>query len=177
MSFSDRIVRMDGWLIDHVFQPVADRLPAALPAVELGLSFQLGSLMLSGVALLLPLVLFGVTLGGLIDSALIWLMNLAFFLGMKRSVPLIRPGFANPLRPMMLSMRMIALAFLFYQLFRGLEGAGGLWVLEQVETLSELTFVVGLYFVSCQPRPPVRRMERRGGTVIEGVWSSGGRLS
>lgn len=177
MTSSNFIVRCDDWLIDRVFQPIANRLPAGLSAVQLGLSFQLGSLMLNGAALLLPIVLFGVTLGGLVDTALIWFMNLAFFLGMKKTIPLIRPGMMNPLRPMMLSMRMIAIAFLIYQLFRGLDGVGIGWILSQLMTLSQLTFVMGLYFVSCQPQPPRQRMSSRSGPIIEGVWSTGGRIN
>lgn len=176
MTASNFIVRFDDWLIDRLFQPVANRLPSVLPVVQLGMSFQLGSLMLNGAALLLPIVLFGATMGGVVDTSLIWFMNLAFFLGMKKTIPMIRQNMLNPLRPMMLSMRMIAMAFLIYQLFRSLDGVGIGWILSQLMTLSQLTFVIGLYFVACQPQPPRQRMSSRTGPIIEGVWAGNGSI-
>lgn len=177
MTLSERIARVDDWLIDQLFQPLADRLPERLTALHLGLSCQLGALMLDGLSLVLPMLLFGATLGNMIDSTLIWCISLAFFLGMKRSAPLVRPGMLNPLRPLLRAMRLLSLAFLLYQFFRGMGAPGIVWLVTQLTTISQVLFTVGLYLVACQPRPPYRRMSTRGGPVIEGVWGAGGRLN
>lgn len=129
--------------------------------------------MLDGLSLVLPMLLFGASLANMIDSALIWCISLAFFLGMKRSAPLVRPGMLNPLRPLLRAMRLLSLAFLVYQLFRGMGAPGFIWLLTQMTTISQLLFTVGLYLVACQPRPPYQRMSTRSGPIIEGVWRAG----
>ena len=96
--------------------------------------------------------------------------------GMKKTMPMIRLNMLNLLRPLMLSLRLIAMAFLFYQLFRSLDGVGIGWILSQLTTLSQLTFVIGLYFVACQPQPPRQRMSSRTGPIIEGVWAGNGSI-
>ncbi|GBR67129.1 hypothetical protein [Gluconobacter kanchanaburiensis] len=177
MTLSQTLVRMDDWLIDHLFQSVADRLPERLTALHLGLSCQLGALMLNGLSLLLPVLLFGATLGTMIDGILIWGVSLAFFLGMRRSAPMVRPGMLNPLRPMLRAMRLLSVGFLAYQFFRNMGApAGAFWLIDQLNTISMILFSVGLYLVACQPHPPRQRMAGRRGTVIEGVWSAGGRI-
>ncbi|EHH68832.1 hypothetical protein [Gluconobacter morbifer] len=165
--------RIDSWLLDQIFQPLANRLPPSLTAVHLGLSCQLGSLMLFGLSMLLPMLAFGASFGDMIDSVLIWGINFAFFLGMKRSAPLVRPGQANPLRPMLRAMRLISLAFLVYQAWRGIGVPSVFWMPMQLTTLSDLLFVVGMYLVACQPRPPFQRMSERCGQIIEGAWEGG----
>ncbi|AAW60368.1 hypothetical protein GOX01_00730 [Gluconobacter oxydans] len=177
MTLPERIAHVDDWLLDRLFQPVADRLPGRLTALQLGLSCQLGALMLDGLSLVLPMLLFGASLANMIDSALIWCISLAFFLGMKRSAPLVRPGMLNPLRPLLRAMRLLSLAFLVYQLFRGMGAPGFIWLLTQMTTISQLLFTVGLYLVACQPRPPYQRMSTRSGPIIEGVWRAGGRIN
>lgn len=178
MTLPERIAQVDDWLLDRLFQPLADRLPDRLTPLHLGLSCQLGALMLDGLSLVLPMLLFGASLGNMIDSALIWCVSLAFFLGMRRCAPMVRPGMLNPLRPLLRAMRLLSLAFLAYQLFRGLGAPDFVWLVTQLTTISQLLFTIGLYLVACQPRPPSQRVSSRSGPIIEGVWgTAGGRLN
>ncbi|GBR45317.1 hypothetical protein [Neokomagataea thailandica] len=176
MTLGERLTRWDGWLIDHVFQPAADRLPYEKAAIQLGMSFQLGSLMLTALALLLPIVLFGSSFSDVVDSGLIWLMNFAFFMGMKRSAPLVRSGTMNPLRPMLMAQRLIAIGFVVYQAWWCAGVYGPFFELAIIMLLSQVTFVLGLYFVACQPRPPRARFAQRGGPVIDGPWQASGQI-
>nr|WP_294915267.1 hypothetical protein [uncultured Neokomagataea sp.] len=176
MTLGERLTRWDGWLIDHLFQPVADRLPHERAAIQLGMSFQLGSLMLTALALFLPIVLFGASFSAVMDSGLIWLMNFAFFMGMKRSAPLVRPGMMNPLRPMLMAQRLIAIGFVAYQAWWCVGAYGSIFELAIIMLLSQVTFVLGLYFVACQPKPPRARFAQRTGSVIDGPWQASGQI-
>ncbi|GBR52881.1 hypothetical protein AA106555_1073 [Neokomagataea thailandica NBRC 106555] len=176
MTFAERLTRWDGWLIDQLFQPLADRLPFERAAIQLGMSFQLGSLMLTAMALLMPIVLLGASFGDTVDSCLILLMNFAFFMGMKRSAPLVRAGMMNPLRPMLMAQRLISIAFVLYQAWWCLGAHGIMFDVSFVMLLSQITFVLGLYFVACQPRPPRARFAQKNGQIIDGPWSTSGQL-
>lgn len=176
MTFPDRIVRFDDWLLDNLFQPIANRLPARMTALRLGLACQIGALTFDALSLLLPMVLFGFDIGDMITGILIWGINLAFYLGMKRSAPMVQPGFANPLRPMLRAMRLMALAFLVYEVFRGIGVPAVVSLIMQVTTLSQLFFTVGLYLAACQPRAPRTQVSTRRGPIIDGVWSNPNRL-
>lgn len=176
MNLGERLTRWDGWLIDRLFQPVADRLPYEKAAIQLGMSFQLGSLMLTALALLLPIVLFGSSFTDTVDSGLIWLMNFAFFMGMKRSAPLVRPGMMNPLRPMLMAQRLIAIGFVVYQGWWCVGAHGLFFELAFIMLLSQITFVLGLYFVACQLRPPRARFAQKSGSIIDGPWRTSGQI-
>ncbi len=43
MSLRDHLTAADAWLLDRIFQPIADRLGERPSAFDLGLSLQLGS--------------------------------------------------------------------------------------------------------------------------------------
>jgi|GEM_PF-746076 len=173
MTASDHIKRADGWVIDTLFQPVADRLPESIPALQLGMSCQLGSLLFYGLSLLIPILVMGATVGDVIDTILVWLMGMAFFLGLQKSRHVVRANALNPLRPLLMSMRVISIIFLVYVAYRGMSVAAPYWLPAQLTTLSQLLFVIGLYLVACQPRPPRQRVSMRQGNVIEGLWPTG----
>lgn len=160
MSFADRINRADAWLLDRVFQPVADRLPEKLPAVELGMSFQLGAILFYAVAVILVIVLGHLSLGDCVFNILIWLVGLAFFIGISRVRPLVRPGQANPLRPMLAGLRPLSIPLLVYAAWQSFVAHPPLALSAWFMTMSDLVFVLGLYLISCQPRPPMRRTSR-----------------
>ncbi|WEQ56058.1 hypothetical protein LV564_02835 [Komagataeibacter nataicola] len=59
MSFGERVNQFDAWLLDRIFQPVADALPERLTAMDVGMSFQVGSIVLSAASISALLVLDG----------------------------------------------------------------------------------------------------------------------
>lgn len=170
MSITDRINQFDAWLLDNVFQPVADRLPERLPAVELGMSFQLGAILFYAASVLLMIVLGHLSIGDAMFNVLVWCVGLAFFIGISRARPLIRPGQANPLRPMLSGMRPLSIPFLFLAAWQGVRAPSNLALSSWFMTLSDLVFVLGLYLISCQPRPPARKTSKARAflTPIEG---------
>ncbi|QDH16617.1 hypothetical protein [Swingsia samuiensis] len=164
------LTKIDGWIIDYVFQPIANRLPQPMGCIHLGVSFLLGSLLLTGLAFILPLFVFGVGFSQIISDLLVWLINFSFFLAVKRMVSVVRPGLLNPLRPSMFGVRLISLGFAVYQLICGWSGEGILWTINHIILFSQVTFVVGLYFIACQPNFPKRKTSEERNTVIEGAW-------
>ncbi|WP_438381791.1 hypothetical protein ABHV46_12955 [Asaia sp. BMEF1] len=156
-TFVERINQADLWLLDRVFQPVSDRLPERLPSAELGMSLQLGAIVFFLAAILIISFCGYTSLGGSVFNILNWVLFVAFYLGIMRMRQLVRPGQANPLRSLLLGMRPLNVAFLIYSLWRGVTGSGALMLVDLFMIVSNLIFAMGLYFVSCQPRPPVRR--------------------
>lgn len=171
MSIVDRINQADAWLLDHVFQPMADRLPERLPAIELGMSFQLGAILFYGVSVALMLILGQMSLGDSVFNVLIWCVGLSFFIGITRARPLVRPGQPNPLRPMLQGMRPISIPFMVLAAVQGANAPPSLALASWFMTLSDVVFVLGIYLISCQPRPPSRKVtspKRSHLTALEG---------
>jgi len=159
-SFVERVNQADLWLLDTVFQPVADRLPERMPAAELGMSLQLGSILFYVAAIVILSVAGYASLGNSVFNILNLLLLIAFYMGIMRMRQLVRPGQANPLRSLLFGMRPVNVVFLGVSLWGGIAGPGPLMLIDLFFTISNLIFVIGLYFVSCQPRPPVRRRSR-----------------
>ncbi|MFT8718544.1 hypothetical protein [Acetobacter sp.] len=157
MTIGERITRADLWILDRVFQPMADRLPERLPAFEAGMSLLFGSLMLSGAATAAMIFLLGMDPFSAIFNVLIWLLWVSFYLGVNRMRPLVKRGFANPLRVMFQGLRPISLVFLVYAAWQGSTVPAQYTFAAWFNTLANATFVVGVYFVSCNVSPPPAR--------------------
>lgn len=110
MSLSERLTAIDDWLLDRVFQPVADRLGERLSAFDLGLCLQLGAVVfdLAADAALFAAGLLGVGDGiydGLSCAGGVW-----FYALIARQRPLVGQVRPNPLRVLYRSLRLLALA-------------------------------------------------------------------
>ncbi|KXV57062.1 hypothetical protein AD948_15615 [Acetobacter senegalensis] len=158
MNLGERITRVDSWLLDDVCQPLADRLPERLPALEVGMSFQFGSLLFSAVSIIAVFVL-----GGMMDftnmafNVLVWCLCVTFFIGLSRMRVLVKPGRPNPFRYMLQGVRLVSIPFTLYVLYQASTTPPPFRIAMWFNALSNLVFVVGLYFISCQPRPPKAR--------------------
>lgn len=157
MTFSDLLTRFDLWLLDRVFQPVADRLPERIPVFEAGMSFLLGSVLLLATSIGVMVVLLGEPPLNAVFDLLIWGMWVAFYLGVARMRVLIRPGHMNPLRQMFLGFRPVSFAFLIYAIWQSISVPAPLSTALWFNMLADLTFTCGVYFVSCEQSPPRRR--------------------
>lgn len=168
---------LDDFILDRLFQPVADRLPGAMSAWSIGINFELGSVVLQFACLLAPLLMYGASISESVQSVLVLLCSIVLFVGFQRFRPLVRPNTLNPLRPLMRSLRLICLAFLVYETISVFmaPSSPASWLWNRLGLLSQLAFVTGLYFMACQPRPPEeerraarRRVELRG-VVTDGI--------
>lgn len=165
MSLGERITRIDSWLLDKVCQPVADRLPEKLTALDVGMSCQLGSLVFSAVSIIAVFVLNGMTdFSNMAFNVLIWGLCVTFFVGLARMRVLVKPGRPNPFRYMLQGVRLVSIPFACYTLFQAYGTSTPYFLPMWFNALSNLVFVVGLYLISCQPRPPQTRAR-------EDVWS------
>lgn len=148
--------RIDDVILERVFQPIADRLGDGAKVFSLGCSFLLGSVILQAAAALLPIFLYGTTISTSVQNGLALMCSLVIYLGFQRFAPLVKPGRLNPLRPMLFSLRIVVLFYVFgctaLLWFRPPPPSFLVW--EELDLLSQFVFVVGLYFMSCQPRPP-----------------------
>lgn len=158
MTIGERITQFDGWILDEICQPIADRLPESCPAFEAGMSCQLGSLLMSAVSIIAVFVMSGMTdFTNMIFDILIWALCVSFFVGLGRLRILVKPGRPNPLRQMLFSVRVISIPFALYVVFQAFTAASSFNIAMWFDAFSNVIFVVGLYLISCQPRPPKAR--------------------
>ncbi|MCX8667803.1 hypothetical protein J3T99_09285 [Acetobacteraceae bacterium B3987] len=152
---------LDDFILDRLFQPVADRMPEPVSAWSIGINFELGSVVLQVACLFAPLLIYGASISESVQSVLVLLCSIVLFIGFQRFRPLVKPNTLNPLRPLMRSLRLICLAFLIYEAISVFiaPSSPATWLWNRLGLLSQLAFVTGLYFMACQPRPP--REERR----------------
>ncbi|MCX5616826.1 hypothetical protein NQF87_07560 [Bombella sp. TMW 2.2559] len=168
---------LDDFILDRLFQPVADRMPESMSAWSIGINFELGSVILQFACIAAPLALYGGSLSESVQSVLILLCSVVLFIGFQRFRPLVRPNTLNPLRPLMRSLRLVCLAFLVYETISVLvsPASPSMWLWNRLGLLSQLAFVTGLYFMACQPRPPGEerrtrtRLAELRGTVTDGI--------
>lgn len=168
---------LDDFILDRLFQPVADSMPESLSAWSIGINFELGSVVLQVACILVPLVMYGASISESVQSVLVLLCSIVLFIGFQRFRPLVRPNTLNPLRPLMRSLRLICLAFLVYEVISVCvtPAPQSAWLWNRLGLLSQLAFEIGLYFMACQPRPPgaERRAEKRRaelrGAVSDGI--------
>ncbi|GAN59991.1 hypothetical protein ACI01nite_02130 [Acetobacter cibinongensis] len=165
MSLGERITAIDSWLLDKACQPLADRLPEKLNALDLGMSFQLGSLLFSAVSIIAVFVLNGMSdFSNMIFNVLIWGLCITFFVALTRMRVLVKPGHPNPFRYMLQGVRLMSIPFTLYTLYQAYTVPPPYFMPMWFNALSNLVFVVGLYLISCQPRPPKARAR-------EDVWT------
>jgi hypothetical protein len=161
MSLADTLTKLDDFLLDRVFQPLTDRLGDRPSAFDIGISLELGAVVLEVAA---DAALFAV--GRLTVGAGLWdgfscACGMWFYVFMVRQRSLVRPGHANPLRLMYRSLRLLALGFALWSVFAAIT-AEPLGVLSYaLNAVSNLVFVAGMYLISCQPRPPGWRAAER----------------
>ena len=92
-----------------------------------------------------------------LSNVLIWLFGVAFYIGNSRMRPLVRPGHVNPLRLMLQGMRPLSIPFLGYSVWIMASAPRELEMAFRFNALADLLYVVGLYVISCQPKPPAYR--------------------
>lgn len=167
MSVAETIRRMDDALIDRVFQPVVNRLPGRMTGWSIGMNCQLGSLIFQLTYIIVPLFFTSMSLNASIRSILVLLASIILFVGFQRLRPLVRPNTMNPLREMLRSLRMLSIVFVLYsgwQIYASAD-ASAFW--DNLYFISQFSFVIGLYFMACQPRPPKTQKT---------PWRAGGRM-
>ena len=154
MRLADRLVAADEWLLDRVFQPITDRLGERPSGFDVGMSLQLGAVVLgvAADAVLLAIGLLSVTDG--VYDGLSCACGLWFYVFMARQRSLVRPGRANPLRLTYRAMRLLALGFALWSLVSSVQSDASAALSYGLSALSNLAFVAGMYLISCQPRPP-----------------------
>ncbi|MCQ8241122.1 hypothetical protein [Rhizosaccharibacter radicis] len=161
MSFADKVNQFDAWLLDRVFQPVVDRLPERVTGFEVGMSLQLGALVMDTACLI---AMFATGLLGFSDgiwNVLIWLFALFFYLSMNRMRPLMRVGHLNPLRPMLQGLRPLSIPFALYSVWQMALASPAFLNASRFNVLANVIYVIGLYFMSTNPRPPGFRRTAR----------------
>jgi hypothetical protein len=154
MTLADRLLAADAWLLDRCFQPMTDWIGEKPSAFDLGLSLQLGAVVfeLAADAALFADGLLTVLDGlydGLSAACGIW-----FYVYIASQRALVSRGKANPLRIMYRSLRLIGLALSLWSLVSSVTSDESGTISNGLTALSSLAFVAGLYFISCQPRPP-----------------------
>ncbi|WP_130730347.1 hypothetical protein [Komagataeibacter xylinus] len=157
MSFGERVNQFDAWLLDRIFQPVADALPDRLTAMDVGMSFQVGSIVLSAASISALLVLDGMTINNLITNVLGWFFEVIFYIGIHRMRAMVRPGYQNPFRIMLAGMRPISIPFAAYALYQAVTADAVYELALWFNSLSQLVFVAGIYLISCNVPPPGHR--------------------
>ena len=163
MNLADLINRADCWLLDRVFQPMADRLGERLTAYEIGMSLQLGAIVLDAAAVVAIFMVGGLSMESAVWNGLMWALGFAFYLSISKLRPLIKPGHANPLRIMLQGFRPLSVPFMLYSLFQAGFSHPPFVMAMSFNALANLVFVVGLYMVSTQPKPPRQRQTVRSG--------------
>ncbi len=163
MNVADAVNRADSWLLERVFQPLADRLGEKPSAFDIGMSMQLGAIVLDAAAVIAIFMAGDLSVESALWNGLTWALGFAFYLSINRMRPLVRPGHANPLRFMLQGFRPLSVPFLFYSLFQAGMSHPPFRMAMQFNALANLVFVVGLYLVSTQPKPPRQRQAVRSG--------------
>ena len=154
MTIADRVIQFDGWLLDRVFQPLVDRLPERPSGFDIGMSLQLGAVVLDAFSLVAIIATGRIGFGNGLWNGLMWIFAAVFYVGMARMRPLVKPGHANPLRLMLQGMRPLSIPFGIYNIWITLDAIPQLAIALRFNALASVVYVIGLYFISCQPRPP-----------------------
>jgi hypothetical protein len=161
MTLASSLTRFDEFLLDRVFQPLTDRLSDKPSAFDVGISLELGAVVLELAA---DVALYSI--GRLSWSAGLWdgfscACGMWFYVFMVRQRHLVRAGAMNPLRLMYRSMRLLALGFAIWSVFTALTSHGDDALSYALNAASNFAFVAGMYLISCQPRPPGWRVAQR----------------
>ncbi|MBO1327154.1 hypothetical protein OQ496_02040 [Acetobacter suratthaniensis] len=162
MTLGERITSMDAWLLDKVFQPLADRLPDRLSPFDVGMSLQLGSILMTAVVIAGVFFMSGMTaISDMLYNVLGWVLYLTFFIGTARMRALVKVGQANPLRYMLLSLRVLSIGFMAYKLYEAVSAPMIFAMIVWPDACGSVVFAMGLYFISCQPPSPWRQTRKQ----------------
>ena len=157
MTIATRLADADAWLLDRVFQPLSDRLDGSPSAFDVGLSLQLGAVVLelaSDTALYAAGMLslaYGVYCG--FSAA----CGMWFYVYVGRLRTMVAPGRLNPLRPMFQALRLLGLGFAAWSVFCSATSEAAAALAYGLTAVSNLAFVAGMYLVSCRRPPPGER--------------------
>ena len=154
MTLAERLAAVDSWLLDRVFQPLSDRLDGATSAFDVGLSMQLGAVVLelaSDAALYAAGML---DVGHGIYDGFSVACGMWFYVYVGRLRGMVSPGRLNPLRPMFQALRLLGLGFAAWSLVDSATSEAEAALSYGLEALSNLAFIAGMYLVSCQRPPP-----------------------
>jgi hypothetical protein len=135
MSAADKVNQFDAWLLDRVFQPVVDRLPEKPSGFDIGMSLQLGAVVLDAACLVAMVAIGRIGIGGIIWNGLTWVFAAFFYVAIVR-------------------MRPLAIPFAIYSVWIMLTAPGALMLAMEFNALANLVYLIGLYLISCQPKPP-----------------------
>lgn len=166
MNVGEALTKLDDFLLDRAFQPVTDRLMGKPSAFDVGMSLEMGAVVLEMAA---DCVLFAA--GWLTWNAALWdgfscACGIWLYVFMGRQRHLVRPGVYNPLRFMYRSLRLLALMFAVWSAVDAAMQTGRGALAYALSALSNIAFVAGMYFVSCQPRPPGWQASRKRRAVV-----------
>jgi hypothetical protein len=170
MTLAERLIKLDEFLLDRVFQPLTDRLGEKPSAFDVGISLELGAVVLelAADAALFAIHQLSIT-GGLWDG-FSCACGMWFYVFMVRQRALVKPGRPNPLRLMYRSLRLLALGFALYSVFAAATSDPGGTLSYVFNALSNFAFVAGMYLISCQPRPPGWRAAQKA--AVNNPWAA-----
>ena len=175
MTLGERITSIDAWLLDRVFQPLADRLPDRLSPFDVGMSLQLGSILMTAVVIAGVFFMSGMTaISDMLYNVLGWVLYLTFFIGIASKRTLVKAGQANPLRYMLLSLRVLSIGPMVFKHYEAVSAPAIFSMIVWPDAFGGVVFVMGLYFISCQPPSPWRRAREQSHLRPAFVRSGGG---
>ena len=157
MTVAERLAAVDAWLLDQVFQPLSDRLDGSPSAFDVGLSLQLGAVVLelASDAALYAAGMLSVT-DGVYDGFSV-ACGMWFYVYVGRLRGMVSAGRPNPLRPMFRVLRLLGLAFAAWSVFSSATSDADGALSYGLTALSNLAFIAGMYLVSCRRPPPGER--------------------
>ena len=140
MSVADKVNQFDGYLLDRVFQPVVDRLPERPSGFDIGMSLQLGAVVLDAASLVAMFSTGRLGFGSATWNVLTWIFAAFFYVAIARMRPLVKPGHANPLRFMLQGLRPLAIPFAIYSLWIMATAPAGLILAMRFNALANLVY-------------------------------------
>ena len=161
MNLADGLTRIDEFLLDRVFQKLADRLSDKPSAFDVGISLELGAVVLELTADVALFAIGRLGVGAALYDGLSCAVGMWFYVFMNRQRGLVKPGRMNPLRLLYRSMRLLALGFAIWSVVSALTADMFGRLSYELSALSNIAFVAGMYLMSCQPRPPGWRVAQK----------------
>lgn len=155
------LVKIDFWILDTLFQPLANRLPGEKMNLRVGTNLVLGSVIFSFAFLLLPMFLYGVGLFHSTYNLMSCVMMSCFYAYVHQSQGLVREGFVNPLRYHLFGIRIISIPFALYSVYVWMTAGTLIGRITLFYCISNILSVCGLYLVSCNVNPPKKQEHRK----------------
>lgn len=155
------LVQIDLWILDKIFQPIANRLPGEKMNLRLGTNLILGSVIFSFAFLLLPMIMFGVGLFNSVYNLMSCIMMICFYMFVYQNQSIVREGFVNPLRYHLFGIRMISIPFAIYGFYIWMTSGTIIGRITLFYCVSNILSVCGLYLVSCNVNPPKKQEQRK----------------